>query len=106
MNSGVAVGATPVQHPIVVSSWNPVAGGRQHARVRRRPVLSVVMALPAEFRLADFQQLLVDRAVRFVAIAAVLQNGRMFPQEGTAALGVATVAILIQRGLDQLLGIG
>src|SRR6266498_685065 len=48
VNPGVEVGATPVQHPIVESSGSPVAGGRQYARVSRRSMLSVVMALLAE----------------------------------------------------------
>jgi hypothetical protein len=41
-----------------------------------------------------------------MAIAAILQNRRVLPEEGAAPLGVATVAILIHRALDQLFGIG
>lgn len=41
-----------------------------------------------------------------MAIAAILQNRRMFPQEGSAPLGVAAIAILIDGALDQLFGIG
>jgi len=44
--------------------------------------------------------------MRFVAIGAILHYWRVLPQEGTAPLGVATVAILIDRALDQLFGIG
>ena len=44
--------------------------------------------------------------MRLMTIAAILQNRRMLPEEGSAPLGVATVAILVDRALDQLLGIG
>jgi hypothetical protein len=69
-------------------------------------VLAVIMALLAQFRLANAQQLRVDRAVCFVATAAILQYRRVLPEERTAALGVATVAIVIQGRLNELLGIG
>lgn len=64
------------------------------------------MTLLAKFRRAGFQQLRIGRAVGFMAIAAILDNRRVLPKKGTAPLGVATVAILIQRRLDQLFRIG
>lgn len=106
MNPGVAICTTPVHHAIVVTSGSSVPGCRQNVRVNGRSVLAIVMALLAEFRRADLQQLRIDRAVRFVAIATVFQNRRVLPEKRTTALGVATVAILIQRALDQLFGIG
>ena len=69
-------------------------------------MLPVVVALLAEFRRTHFQQLRVGRAMRLVTITAILQNRRMFPQEGSAPFGVATVTILVDGALDQLLGIG
>ena len=41
-----------------------------------------------------------------MTIGAVLHDRRVLPQEGTAPFGVATEAILIERALNQLFGIG
>ena len=45
-------------------------------------------------------------AVGIVAVQAVLAHGRVLPEEGTALLGVAGVAVLVDRGLQQHLVVG
>ena len=44
--------------------------------------------------------------MRLVAIGAVFHHRRMLPQERTAPFGVATQAVLVDRGLSQLAGVG
>ena len=51
------------------------------------------------------KQLRVARAVRFMAVNAVLHYWRMFPQERTTPFGMATQTILVYCGLAQLAGI-
>ena len=45
----------------------------------------------------DFQQVLIHRAVRIMAVQAVLAHRRMFEQERSALLGMARVAIVVDR---------
>src|ERR1700694_4304315 len=64
----------------------------------------VRMALLAQAGTRDLQQEVVDRAVRIVAVQAVLANGRMLPQERPALLRVTLVAIVVDGGfLEQSL---
>ena len=63
------------------------------------------MARVANARHAYLQQLRITAAVRVVAVRAVLHDRRMLPKEGSSTFRVATEAILINRGLDQLRGI-
>jgi hypothetical protein len=44
--------------------------------------------------------------MRFMAVNTVLHYGRVFPEERSTSLGVATQAILIHRGLPKLAWIG
>ena len=44
--------------------------------------------------------------MRIVAIGAVLHHWRMLPKKWSTPLGVAAVAVLIHRGLEQLRRIG
>lgn len=60
------------------------------------------MTLTAKPRISDFQQAVVDRAMRFVAISATFQNRRMFPQKRPSPLGVAGVTIFVDAGLPEL----
>ena len=64
------------------------------------------MALLAQQRRLDLQHLLVVRAVGVVAVQAVLAHRRVLPQERAALLGVAGVAVLVDRGLQQHLVVG
>ena len=93
MNMGMAVGATTVE----------VLDGTEGLRLRR--VAAAVMAVVAHARHANFQQLRVVAAVRFVAVGAVFDDWRVLPQEGTSAFRVATQAVFIRGALDELPGI-
>ena len=64
------------------------------------------VALLAETGHTGFQQLRARGTVRFMAVHAIFHHGRMLPQEGTAPLRVTRVTILVDRALDQQLGIG
>src|SRR6266481_782595 len=91
---GMAVGATTVE----------VLDGTKGLRLRR--VAAAVMAVVAHARHANFQQLRVVAAVRFVAVGAVFEYRRMLPQKRAAPLGVTAQAILISGALDELFGVG
>ena len=62
---------------------------------RRVPGLDV--ALLTEAGNPDLQEPLIGGAVRLVAVCAALHNGRMFPEERPALLGVALVTVVIDR---------
>ena len=59
------------------------------------------VTLLAQPRPRDLQQEVVDRAVRIMAVQAVLAHWGMFPQERPALLRVTLVAIVINGGLVQ-----
>ena len=90
---GVAVGTAPVE----------IFDGAEGLRLGR--MTAAVVTAVAYARHAHFQELRIVAAVRFVAVGAVFEDGRMFPEEGAAALGVATDAVFVGRGLDELLGV-
>ena len=69
--------------------------------VGRAGVARGLVALLAQQRRLHLQHLLVDRAVGVVAVEAVLAHRRVLPQERAALLGVAGVAVLVDRGLQQ-----
>ncbi len=54
-----------------------------------------IVTLLAESRLGNLEQLFVRGAVRIVAVGAVLDDGRMLPEERPALLGVAAEARLV-----------
>ena len=68
--------------------------------------VTYVVALLAQPGLPRLQQLVLGRAMSLVAVEAVLHDRRVFPEEGAAPLRVALVAVLVDGGLDELLGIG
>src|SRR5258706_8937661 len=68
-------------------------------------MLAAVVAVVADARHANLQQLRVVAAVRLVAVRAVLEHWRVLPQEGTSAFRVATQAVFIRGALDELPGI-
>ena len=74
-------------------------------RLRLRWVAARVMAGIANARHARLQQLRIARAMRLVAVRAVLHHRRVLPEEGTAPFRVAAQAIFIGGALQQLLGI-
>src|ERR1700720_64274 len=74
-------------------------------RLRLRWVAAGVMAGIANARHARLQQLRVARAVRLVAVRAVLHHRRVLPEEGTTPVGVAAQAVFVGRALNQLFGI-
>src|SRR5215510_11584812 len=59
------------------------------------------VTLLAEARPRDLQQEVIDRAVRIVAVQAVLAHRGMLPQERAALLRVTLVAIVVDGGLIQ-----
>ena len=48
-----------------------------------------------------FQQRRIVGAMRRVAIGAIVKHWRVFPQEGTALVGVAGITGLVSRLFDQ-----
>src|SRR6476659_8049526 len=88
----MAVGALASANETRVDSGE-TAGLR---RMRRR-----IVALLAEPRLRDLEQLLVGGAVRVVAVRAALDHRRMLPHERPALFGVAGVADLVDGAGDE-----
>src|ERR1700686_4002653 len=83
MNLGVTV-VTGTSHDLVAAE----AGGRRVTK----PVAFRAQPWPR-----NLQHELVDRAVRVMTVQAVLANRCMFEQEGSALLGMALVASVIDR---------
>src|SRR5215475_4498540 len=59
------------------------------------------VTLLAEARPRDLQQEVIDRAVRIVAVQAIVAHRGMLPQERAALLRVTLVAIVVDGGLIQ-----
>src|SRR6266536_3149976 len=55
------------------------------------------VALGAQSRSRDFQESFVHRAVRFVAVQAILTHGGMLEQEWSPLFGMALIASVIDR---------
>ena len=83
-----------------------VEGVPRHGGIRGTRVAGCLVALLAEERLLDLQHLLVDGAVGVVTVEAVLTDGSVLPEERPALLGVARVAVLVDRGLQDHLVVG
>jgi hypothetical protein len=94
MDLGMTVGASPVEN--VASRCQLRSSGVPRGRV-------TLLAQPGG---ADLQQLGAHRAVRVMAIEAVLHDRRVLPKEGAAALRVALVAGLIDGGCDEKFWVG
>jgi hypothetical protein len=78
-------------------------------RVKRlwlRWVPAAVVARVADSRHPHLQQLRVAGTMRFVTVRAILHDGWVLPEEGTAAFGVTAQAVFIGGALDKLLRIG
>src|SRR6185369_17078710 len=77
--------------------------GQGGAVVQGAGVPGVRVALLAEERYGRLLQLEMVRAVRGMAVQAALTHRRVLPEERTALLGVAGVALLVDRSrLDHL----
>ncbi len=64
------------------------------------------MTLGANPWVGYFQQSVVDRAMRVMAIGTVLKHRRMLPEKRSAPLGMAAITIFIDAGLLELGRIG
>ena len=83
------------------------AGSQGLPRLQVVRVQEIRVALLAQERNRRHQQRALIRAVRRVAVEAVLANGGMLEQERTALLGMALIARLVDRiGLEQRAGQG
>src|SRR6185436_19613385 len=94
MNQVVAVGARTVEQPVAARRGIFERRDAQTV-VERTGVARVGVALLAQVRDLGLLQLEVVRAVRGVAVQAVLPHRRMLPQERAALLGMAGVALLV-----------
>src|SRR5450759_4458745 len=75
-----------------------------HGLYSRRPIAKPVtkaVAFGAQPRSRDLEKVFVHRAMRIVAVHAVLAHRRVFEQERSALLGMALVAIVVDRVLAQ-----
>src|SRR5450759_4027573 len=71
-----------------------------HGLYSRRPIAKPVtkaVAFGAQARSRDLEKVFVHRAMRIVAVQAVLAHRRVFEQERSALLGMALVAIVVDR---------
>ena len=68
----------------------------------RVPGMWLMMALLAELRRTPHQRPRVNRPVRIMTGAAILEDRLVLPQEGSALLGMAGIAIVIDCYLAQL----
>ena len=69
--------------------------------------MAEAVTLEAQSRTREFQRVLVDGAVRIMAVQTVLAHRRMLEQERTALFRMALVAGLVDRiGLEQRAGQG
>ena len=68
----------------------------------RRRVLRLRVALSAQPRVGNFEQAIVNRAVRLMASGAILQDRRVFPQKRSSPLRVTGVTVLIDTWLNEL----
>ena len=93
MDLGMTVCASPVEVPYCI----------QQGRSRR--MAARVVTRITHSRHSHFQQLRVIGSVRLVTGRAILHYRRVFPEKGTAPLGVARQTILRYRRLNQLLWI-
>ena len=90
----MTVGAAPVE-VLDGTEWLRLCG-----------VTTAVVAGVANAGHPDFEELRVVRAMRFMAIRAVLKDRWVLPEKRAAAFGVATETILVDAALDELAGIG
>jgi hypothetical protein len=65
-------------------------------------MLCLRVTLSAQSRIGNFEQAIVNRAVRLMTSGAILQDRRVFPKEGSAPLGVTSVTVFIDSSLMEL----
>lgn len=90
----MTVRATPVE----------ILDGAQGLRLSG--VAAPIVAGVANPRHTNLEELRIVGAMRFMTIRAIFHHRRMFPEKGTPAFGVAAQAVLVDRALNQLAGIG
>src|SRR5258705_13200085 len=66
----------------------------------RRRVLCLRVALSAQPRVGNFEQAIVNRAVRLMASGAILQDRRGVPKKGSAPLRGTGGTVFINSGLN------
>ncbi len=100
MDLGMAVGTAAVKRKVGTSP------GSRHGKAGMSGTgVTYVVALLAQPGLPRLQQLMFGRAVGIVAVKAVLHHGWMLPEEGAATFSMTLVAVLVDRCLEELLGI-
>src|SRR5262245_29941420 len=97
VNLRVTVDTAPIEHPAVGEEL----GAGRRIRVRLRRVTRLVVALLAQTRRLHDLQARVQRPMRIVAGATVLAHRRVLPEHRGPLLGVAAVAVLVDRLLLQ-----
>ena len=90
MDLAMTVGATTIEEK---------TRGRTPGRGR---VLCLRVALSAQPRVGNFEQAIVNRAVRLMTSRAILKDRRVFPKKRSAPLGVTGVTVFIDTRLHQL----
>lgn len=90
MNLAMTVGAAAVEEK------------NRGGRARSGRMLGSHVTSSAESRIGHFEQSIVHRAVRFMAVGTIFHCRWMFPKKGAASFGVARVAILIDAVLLEL----
>ncbi len=94
MNLAVTVGAAPVEEE------------DRGAAARSGGVKSRLMALGADPRVSNFEESVVDRTVRLVAVGTILKDRRMLPEEGATPLRMALVTSLVHACPSKLRRVG
>ena len=89
MNLAVTISAASIEEEHrIASPWS-----------RRVPTH---VALGAQPRVGDFQQPIVNGAVRLMAVCAIFERGRMLIEERPSSFGMAGVAVFVDAGLLEL----
>src|SRR5687767_9882883 len=104
VHGGMAVDAGAVEQPVAGEGARRLVLERRHAQavVESARVPGVGVALLAQIRDGGALELQVVRAVGRVAVEAALPHRRVLPQERPPLLGMAGIALLVDRaGGDQ-----
>src|ERR1017187_6841878 len=94
-----------MDHRVAVRA-SPIEDVTNRRQLRSPGMAGRGMALLAKSRRIDLQQLGTGRAVSFMAVEAVLHDGRILPQERTPPFRVAFGAGLVDRRSRQPPGVG
>src|SRR6185503_11629017 len=90
MNLAMTVGATTIKEK--PRRWTSGRGR----------VLCLGMTLSAQPWIRNFEQAIINRAVRFMTSGAILQDRRVFPKKRAAPLSMTGVAVFIDSALNEL----